>query len=412
MKSNNKENFGSIFYNKQRDNWLISYYDIDINTGKKTRIRKTFKTKLDAQNYLDEIFLQKNSKLYIENKGIYLGQLIEMLLQKKYDSNLITGRGYARTQDTIRIINNCYLSKKQISEITSEELQEYFNSLTSHYSNSSIQKIFFQIKNAFAYSINKGYLHVNPMLDVIKPKSKKEDKVFHALEVNEQKILTDYLISKTPEELPYKNCLLLEMYMGLRVGEALALKNSDINLQRNIITISKTLTTDENNNICIGNTTKTYAGQRELPIPSFLRPYILEQLEIANEHKDHLLFTTPDNKLVHHSTVNRQLKNISKQLGIETPISTHVLRHTYGTRCIESGMRAVALQRLMGHTDISITLNTYTSIFNKYKEEEIEKVNKYFMLNDILDKTTDLLKSSSENQLNDDNLSNDDKVVE
>ena len=47
-------------------------------------------------------------------------------------------------------------------------------------------------------------------------------------------------------------------------------------------------------------------------------------------------------------------------------------------------MRAVALQRLMGHTDISITLNTYTSIFNKYKREEIEKVNDYFISNNIL----------------------------
>ena len=47
-------------------------------------------------------------------------------------------------------------------------------------------------------------------------------------------------------------------------------------------------------------------------------------------------------------------------------------------------MRAVALQRLMGHKDISVTLNTYTSILHKYKVEEIEKVNEYFMNNNIL----------------------------
>ena len=47
-------------------------------------------------------------------------------------------------------------------------------------------------------------------------------------------------------------------------------------------------------------------------------------------------------------------------------------------------MRAVALQRLMGHTDINITLNTYTTIFDKYKEQEIEKLNSYYMNNDIL----------------------------
>ena len=47
-------------------------------------------------------------------------------------------------------------------------------------------------------------------------------------------------------------------------------------------------------------------------------------------------------------------------------------------------MRAVALQRLMGHTDVSITLNTYTSVFNKYKEAELEKVNNYYMNNEIV----------------------------
>lgn len=47
-------------------------------------------------------------------------------------------------------------------------------------------------------------------------------------------------------------------------------------------------------------------------------------------------------------------------------------------------MRAVALQRLMGHTDISVTLNTYTSVFNKYKEAELEKVNDYYMNNEII----------------------------
>ena len=383
MKRNNNT-FGSIYYNKQRDNWIYEYYETDSITGEKKRFRKSFKTKEKAEKYVSEYSLQKHSKAYIENKGITLGNLIEFLLQKKYESNLITDRGYARTMDTIKIINKCYLSKKKINEITCEEIQDYLNVLTESYSNSSLEKIYFQIKNAFIHSLNKGYIHENPMIDVIKPKSKKEDKVYEALEVEEQKLLTDYIVSKSVTEMPYKNCLLLELYMGLRVGEALALQIGDINLQRNIISINKTLTTDIDNQLCIGKTTKTYAGQRELPIPDFLRDYIIEQIEIAKNHKNHLLFTTPEGRFVNHSTINRQLKNIAKQLGIESHLSTHILRHTYGTRCIESGMRAVALQRLMGHTDISITLNTYTSIFNKYKMEEMEKVNDYFINNNIL----------------------------
>ena len=401
---NRKKNnigLGSVYYAKQKDRWICQTYETDLKTGDRKVVRKTFRTKEKAEQYFEENSLQKNSTLYIEYNGIYLGKLIEFLLDKKYNSNLITDRGYARTKDTIRIINKCYLANRKINDISSEELQEYFNSLTSHYSNSSIQKIFFQVKNAFQYCMNKGFIHENPMIEVMKPKSKKEDKVFDALQVDEQKILTEYLVSVTPEEMPYKNCLLLELYMGLRVGEALALQIGDINLQRNIISINKTLTTDIDNQVCIGKTTKTYAGQRELPIPDFMRDFIIEQIEIAKNHKNHMLFTTPEGRLVLNSTVNRQLKNVAKQLGIETPISTHVLRHTYGTRCIESGMRAVALQRLMGHTDISITLNTYTSIFNKYKLEEIEKVNDYFINNNILNTRSTFQIGDGKNQEND-----------
>lgn len=403
-KRKNKSNnlgLGSVFYNKQRDSWTCAYYITDFKTGEKKRCKKSFKTKEKAEQFFSEQAMQKNSTLYIENNGILLGKLIDLLLQKKYDSNLMTDRAYTRTKDTIRIISKCYLSNKKIDEITSEELQAYFNSLTTEYSNSSIQKVFFQIKNAFEYSINKGFIHENPMLEVLKPKSQKEDKVFHALQVDEQKALTEYIVSLTPEEMPYKNCILFELYLGLRVGEALALQIGDINLQRNIISINKTLTTDIDNQVCIGSTTKTYAGQRELPIPDFLRDFVIEQIEIAKEHKNHLLFTTPEGRLVNNSTVNRQLKKIAEQLEIKTPISTHVLRHTYGTRCIESGMRAVALQRLMGHTDISITLNTYTSIFNKYKLEEIEKVNDYFINNNILNTRSKFQLSDSNNQEND-----------
>ena len=96
-----------------------------------------------------------------------------------------------------------------------------------------------------------------------------------------------------------------------------------------------------------------------------------------------LLQKKVDSNLITDRAYARILKSIAKKVGIDENISTHCLRHTYGTRCIESGMRAVALQRLMGHTDINVTLNTYTTIFNKYKEEELRKANEYYLNNEI-----------------------------
>lgn len=391
---------GSIYYNKDRKNWTVSMPMFDLSLGIERRVRKSFPTQELARQYLDEILLQKNNSVFIENNGIPLGKLLKMLLNKKLDSNLITDRAYARTMDTIRIIEKCYLGEKNINEISTEEIQAFLNSLTDKYSNSSIQKIYFQFKNAFEYCLHKGYIHQDPMYEVIRPKSHKEDKLFRALNVEEQKLLTDYLLDTNIYDTPYRNVFLIQLYMGLRVGEALALTNNDINLQKRLLTVNKTLTTDKNDKICMGKTTKTYAGKRELPIPDFILPYIVEQMKVGKNNPNQMLFLTPQEGLVLHSTINRKLKAIAKQIGIDTNISSHCLRHTYGTRCIESGMRAVALQRLMGHTDINITLNTYTTIFNKYKEEELKKVNAYYLNNDFFDETKLLSDSELNSDLN------------
>ena len=202
-------------------------------------------------------------------------------------------------------------------------------------------------------------------------------------------VFTDYLLNRQIEEEPYKNVYLIQMYAGLRVGEALALKSGDIDLRKNLIRVNKTLTTDKNGKVVMGNTTKTYAGIREVPIPEFIRDSIIEQMEISKSQRDHQLFISPNGSYVDNRNVNRILKKRLSELDI-TGISTHSLRHTYGTRCIESGMRAVALQRLLGHTDINVTLNTYTSVLNKYKEKEMEKLNDYYLSNDIFNKAREL----------------------
>ena len=51
---------------------------------------------------------------------------------------------------------------------------------------------------------------------------------------------------------------------------------------------------------------------------------------------------------------------------------------------MKHGMRAVAVQRILGHKDVSVKLNTYTTIFDRYKEQEIEKLNDYYMNNEIV----------------------------
>ena len=373
---------GSIYFNKQRKNWLAQFYEYDIEKGKTVRRTKSFKSKEEARKYLDTIMYQKQNPLYIEHHGIPMCEILKQNLNLKRETNQISATQYGRVLFTISQLEKTSFGNKNINEITSEELQIYLNSLKDRLSNSMIKKAYQQLNQAFKIAMNKGYIMQNPMTNVIKPKSNKEDKIVRALTVEEQQEFTNWLINKPVNEYKYRNVFLIQMYMGLRVGETLALSTHDIDLQNKKINVHRTLSTDERGNVIMGNKTKTYSGKRILPIPDFLYPYIIEQMQIANNqlnNEEKLLFKPYNSKYVRRSNVNNELKRILKnEFGI-TDISTHSLRHTFGTRCIESGMAPVVVQRLMGHKDIGITLNTYTSVFDKFKENEIDKVNQYYL---------------------------------
>ena len=373
---------GSIYYIQNRNKWRCVYKIFDPNTSQFIVKTKQFRSEQEAKDFFATLQYQKGNSLYIRHNGIPVIELIKSILERKLDTGVIAERTYARTKETINAMEKCDLLKKNIDDISTDELQMYLNSLR-HYSQNTIKKYIDQLNQAFKYAQNKGYIIQNPMFDIIRPKSNKKKKEVRALEIEEQQMLTDYLLNVPIQDEPNKNVFLLQMFMGLRIGEALALQTSDINLHKNIITISKTLTTDKNRKVIMGGTTKTYAGQRQIPIPDSLLDTVKNQMRLAENHKDKLLFVDKNNYYLSPRNANTLLQKITKRLGIEN-ISSHSLRHTYGTRCIESGIAPVVVQRLMGHTDISITLNTYTSILNKFKEQELEKVNEYYLNNDIL----------------------------
>lgn len=377
-----KNKNGSVYFDKKDKKWKCSYYIFDEKIGKEKRKYKSCLSEQEANEFLTSIQYQRGNNLFIKYNGIPLNQLMRENTERKLEANLIGERTYGRILKTIKQIEKNPCSTKKIDEVTSIDLQSYFNTL-KNYSDSTIKKIIEQFSQAFILAINKGYITKNPMFDVMKPRSIKEKKIVRALTIEEQQILTNYLMSIPIVNEPYKVAYLIEMYLGLRIGEVLALRSNDINLHRNLISVNKTLTRDRNDKVIMGSATKTYAGVREVPIPTFIRNEIINQMRLAERNKDKQLFLDTNGNYVRPTTANDRLRNLLRKVGIEG-ISSHSLRHTYGTRCIEAGMRPVALQRLMGHTDISITLNTYTSIFNKFKEEELNKVNEYYMNNAII----------------------------
>lgn len=389
---------GYVYFNKQRNKWNACYPVYDCAKGKDIIKTKSFSNESEANDFLKMLMYQRENPIYIKNYGIPFCEMMKANAKLKLDTNQVSEITYFRTLQTIAQIEKYPIGKKNIDQITSDELQVFINQ-HKHLSNSTINKLYQQLNSTFVNAINKGYMMKNPMINVLKPKSNKLDKKVRALTVDEQQLFTEYLLNKELSNCRYKNVYLIQMFMGLRISEALALKLHDIDLQNKRIHIDKTLTKDETGRVIMGKTTKTYAGTRYVPIPDFLMSSIMEQMrkaEMQPTNTERLLFKPEYRQYTDRENVNTELKRLLKRhFGIED-ITTHSLRHTFGTRCIESGMAPVVVQKLMGHTDIGITLNTYTSVFDKFKEKEIDKVNKYYLEENLLNATRLLQLNSNE----------------
>ncbi|MBQ7410023.1 MAG: site-specific integrase [Clostridia bacterium] len=378
---------GYVYFNKQRKKWNACYPMFDKEKKKDMIKTKSFETEREAKQFLCTIMYQRENPIYIKNNGIPFCEMMRVNARNKLETKQITEVTYMRTLQTIAQIEKYPIGKKNIDEIKPEELQTFLNS-HENLSNSTLKKLYQQLNATFHNAINRGYLTKNPMASVIKPESEKEDKEVRALTFEEQKKFTDFLLERNIDNCKYKNVFLIQMFMGLRIGEVLALTISDIDLQNKRININKTLTRDERGNVIMAKRTKTYSGKRSVPIQNFIYDAILEQMEFSTNQPNNpekLLFKPDYCSYTDRGNVNSELKRIMKKYFGITDITTHSLRHTFGTRCIEAGMAPVVVKKLMGHKDIRVTLNTYTSVYDSFKEKEIEKVNQYFLKENMVD---------------------------
>lgn len=319
--------------------------------------------------------------------GIPFLELLKYNFNRRDKAGLIGDAQYDRTQDLFKRIEKSNIAYKNVKDLGEEDYQNFFIELSQEYSQSSFDKFYYEINQGLEYAFRKRIIDEFPIDKKLKPRCSKPTKKIMALTIEQQKIFTEYLEKIAVKEYPYKCSSLLQMYMGLRIGEANALNLGDFDLKKKQVYVHKTVTLNRQRKPIIKENAKTEAGTRTLPIPDNILPYIKEQLEIAKTHKDNLLFVNERGGIVRESSANSQLKTRLINLGIyQKDMATHTLRHTYATRYIEASIEAgiddditlTILSKLMGHSDPSITLRTYVTIFDNVKAKSTKKVSAYY----------------------------------
>ena len=181
--------------------------------------------------------------------------------------------------------------------------------------------------------------------------------------------------------------MLLSMFTGMRMGEINALTIDDIDLKNKTITINKTLTKDSQDITIMGKTAKTYTGNRTLHIENHVANILKEVLSyhfVINDKK--LIFYDEKKTYITTSQVNSVFKRLCQKYDIALGynVNQHMLRHTYATRMIESGMSANIVQKQLGHAKLETTLEIYTDVFEEYEKKNSEIATKYLAENGLL----------------------------
>lgn len=345
-----------------------------------------------AQARKKEVKNQKENGTFISKTSVTLYDLCCEIVEDRYKRNQTGKCAYRTNKETLKRLNKSWYVHIPIQKITDKDTKKFLDELVEE-SDSLIKKDYGLINRAFDKATPKIILK-NPFdrEEFKRPRSKKKKKKVRAFTVAEQKEFI-HILKDEDVQHRYKWAWLLSLYSGMRIGEVFALdKDQDIDWKSHKIYVNNTLTKDENDNVILGDKTKTYSGQRTLNMDCMVIFILEKAFEEIILNPNNLLFCREDGGLINEGASNSAFKRfcIKHKITKKKDINQHMLRHSFATRKIEGGMPAEVLMVIMGHKDVETTLNTYFDAFAEYKNIYEEKTYTYYEMQgltfDIVDK--------------------------
>lgn len=371
---------GTITFHKASERYMAQYTKPN---GKRGTVYG--KTKKEVSQKLTKALAEINNGTYLERSKKTLIEVMEKVVRDRYESNVTGENAYRTNLDIMKRIKKSPIATMEIQKITEDDVQEYLNSMTSKYADDTIRKDCYLLSATFRRATVKGYIRRNIFdnkEELKRPKSKRVATKVTALTLTEQrkleKVLKDY------DNAKIRNIILLALRTGMRSGEILALKISDIDLENKIIHVKRTLTKDVNAKVIMGETTKTYNSTRDIKIDELTESILRNSIGLYEFNPYNVLFSE-NGKYITGAKVNIKFKQICRDNNINAgyKVKFHMLRHTFATRCIESGMPANVVQKKLGHHDVEITLNKYTDVFAKFEESQTKSYIDYLKENQL-----------------------------
>ena len=293
------------------------------------------------------------------------------------------------------------IGRRKLPEIKYSDIKKFYNHLIREigFKPNSMETIHTILHPIFATAVRDGYIRVNPtdgVMAEIKKSNDWEKPKRHALSVSEQEAFVEF----TKSHSVYSHWLPLFTVLlgtGCRVGEVVGLTWDDCDFKNGIININHSLIyrPDEytgKSGFYI-STPKTKAGEREIPMFEAVKKALLnERMRQMREGFNQtvidgysgFIFSNRFNGVLSPHNINRAIERITRDYNVEESelaarqnreplllphFSVHNLRHTFCTRMCENESNIKVIQEIMGHSDISTTMDVYNEATRDKKKE-------------------------------------------
>ena len=393
------DNRGRILRNgelqrKEDNRYLYRYTDL---SGKKRTVYALTLVELREKEKQIERDLQDGID---SSKGdMTLNQLFHTYMETKSDLRESTRRNYLAVWKNA--IENTDLGKMKIAKIKQFHIRAFYSGLVKDgYAANTIKLYHNLIYPALELAVESDIIRKNPAKDCKKGigGTKKERT---AMTIEEQGKILDF-VKESSRYNVYYPMIIFALSTALRVGELTGLRWSDVDLKQTVIHVRQQLIYKNLGNGCQFHIQplKTEAGRRDIPLTAAARKSLIKQRELSMllgkaakiqevEGISDFVFTNSQGKPYATNAVNFMLANVVKgynqaeEIKAETEhrkpvllphISAHILRHTACTRLAETGLEPKVLQYIMGHANVSITLDVYTHLDFTQIQEKMEAV--------------------------------------
>ena len=267
----------------------------------------------------------------------------------------------------------------KLQKLTSQQVQSFYaKKLKNGAAPSRVKNIHGSLHTALEHARRMKLVSINVSNDVELPQQKRPEK--QPLTPEQSRLLLQKV-----KEHRLEGVLTLALATGMREGELLGLRWSDIDLDTKMLHVSRTLTYSSGLGFMEGEP-KTDKGKRTILLPQFaveaLKRHRMSQLEKrlaagADWVDRNLVFPNDRGNFMIPVTLLRRFRKVLKDIGLPR-IRFHDLRHCVATLLFSMGVQGKVVQELLGHSDISITMDVYTHVLPPMQKDAMDKMDNHF----------------------------------